>query len=285
MHKILWGDHISIKLLRDVDADLLSKHYDTTPQGDVLLLLDETSDIDKHASNRSSETDVSFPLDESNLIAKTLDKARRGNESYLVLTRKRIPAGTGLGGGTADGAYVLKSLGSMLPPEESLSIGSDFAFLQSSDSIALVSGRGDKVTPLPPLNYTMPLYILIPDEVCNTAEIFKRARELMQQGRMEYRTYSMERAIIELAQFDKYRPHNSLESCIDNEVVKSLLSTLADNLGQHQYGMSGSGSACFAIGVDDIDVLRVREVFGRPLKIVKTRLMQPGDTPCEFSYL
>nr|AXN57305.1 4-diphosphocytidyl-2C-methyl-D-erythritol kinase [Babesia orientalis] len=245
-----------------------------------------------------NDRSAQFPFGDANLIAKALKKARRNNERYMVLTRKRVLPGSGLGGGTADGAFVIKALSTALDPTESLEMGSDHPFLQSDSEytdpiyvytvtvdLAVVSGRGEEITPLAPLDYNGLLYILIPDEHVSTAEVFKRARELIHKGEMKLFHFDKEKIISLLKSFNRFKPYNALEACVQNEGVKSLLQSLRQNLGSNQYGMSGSGSACFAIGVNDADVIRVRHDYGRPLMIVKTRIKQPGNNHSIFSYL
>ena len=68
--------------------------------------------------------------------------------------RKRIPVGSGLGGGSSDAAAVLRALGRLLRIEDALLhavaavIGSDVPFLLDG-AIAEVRGRGEEVRPLP----------------------------------------------------------------------------------------------------------------------------------------
>lgn len=72
---------------------------------------------------------------------------------------KRIPAGGGLGGGSADAGAVLRLLNAMaptpLPPDTlasiALGLGADVPFLATSAPLALAWGRGERLLPVPSL--------------------------------------------------------------------------------------------------------------------------------------
>lgn len=76
----------------------------------------------------------------------------------ITLT-KRIPAGAGLGGGSSDAGATLRTLnrmwGSPLTRERLLEVagvlGSDVPFFACDAAYALATGRGEVLTPLPPL--------------------------------------------------------------------------------------------------------------------------------------
>ena len=84
---------------------------------------------------------------------------------------KRIPAGGGLGGGSSDAAATLRCLdalfGQPLGPsaltEIAKGLGSDIPFFLCSSPLALGCGRGDELTPLPPLP-AKPVILVVPDE-------------------------------------------------------------------------------------------------------------------------
>lgn len=91
---------------------------------------------DLHATHRKTDqafkTPVSFPFDDSNIISRALKMVTKDDQKYLVLTRKRVLPGSGLGGGSADAAFILKNLGDDIKPRKYLSLGSDVSFLASN---------------------------------------------------------------------------------------------------------------------------------------------------------
>ncbi len=75
----------------------------------------------------------------------------------FVHVRKRIPVAAGLGGGSSDAGAVLRALATMWQhPDVDLvalaaTLGSDVPFFASGARFALVTGRGERVDPLPGL--------------------------------------------------------------------------------------------------------------------------------------
>lgn len=95
--------------------------------------------------------DAGVPADATNLVARAL--AAVGREAEVVV-QKRIPAGAGLGGGSADAAAVLRwaGLGGRAVHEPALALaarlGADVPFCLVGGR-ALVGGVGEIVEPLP----------------------------------------------------------------------------------------------------------------------------------------
>lgn len=82
--------------------------------------------------------------------------AATGHEAAAFIDiRKRVPVAAGLGGGSSDAAAVLRGLASIWRRDDvdlvrvAATIGSDVPFFASGAPLALVSGRGDRVEPLP----------------------------------------------------------------------------------------------------------------------------------------
>jgi 4-diphosphocytidyl-2-C-methyl-D-erythritol kinase len=97
---------------------------------------------------------------------------------------KRIPAGGGLGGGSADAAATLRALNKLaptpLPPATLLtiagSLGADVPFLTSQAVMAIAWNRGDRMLPLDPMPQRH-VVLVIPDFGINTAEAYRRFDE------------------------------------------------------------------------------------------------------------
>ena len=100
-----------------------------------------------------------------NLVVRALSLAGR---RARVTVHKRIPAGAGLGGGSADAAAVLRWAG-FTDPVRAASIGADVAFCLTGGR-ARVRGIGEIVEPLPYVReqYTL---LLVPRS-CNTAAVY-----------------------------------------------------------------------------------------------------------------
>jgi len=100
-----------------------------------------------------------------------VDRALRsvGREAAVRL-HKRIPAGAGLGGGSADAAAVLR-WGGWTDVVGAASLGADVAFCLVGGR-ARVTGIGEVVEPLPYVRRTVTL--LTPDVHCSTPEVYRR---------------------------------------------------------------------------------------------------------------
>ena len=111
---------------------------------------------------------------------------RRG---VRIAIEKRIPAGAGLGGGSADAAAVLNGLNALwdlhLPKRElceiAARVGSDVPALTLGGAV-LMEGRGEKVTPLAATDSArLPdpsaIVIFTPDIFASTSAVYREFRE------------------------------------------------------------------------------------------------------------
>jgi 4-diphosphocytidyl-2-C-methyl-D-erythritol kinase len=105
------------------------------------------------------------PVDGGNLVCKALQAVGR---TALVRLQKRIPAGAGLGGGSADAAAALRWAGST-DLGLAASLGADVPFCLVGGR-AMVRGIGEDVEPLPFEARTFTL--LTPPLQCSTAEVY-----------------------------------------------------------------------------------------------------------------
>jgi 4-diphosphocytidyl-2-C-methyl-D-erythritol kinase len=144
---------------------------------------------DELAAERVSEPGVAIAVEgadtgpaEANLAVRAaqavLDATGRRFGVRLTLT-KRIPVGTGLGGGSADAAAALDAVnelaGHAVPRSELLHaaarLGADVPFCLSAAPLALAWGHGERMLRLPPLP-SAPVLLLIPSVVVRTAEAY-----------------------------------------------------------------------------------------------------------------
>ena len=102
---------------------------------------------------------------------------------------KKIPKGSGLGGGSADAGCVLNGIDSMfclgLSSEElnivAKGVGADVAFFVSNAEIAEVKGLGEKISPLHTDNDKDEFEIYTPDIFCNTRAVYKQYRLMIEK--------------------------------------------------------------------------------------------------------
>lgn len=120
---------------------------------------------------------------EKNLCVRAYGAVREacGIGGVKIHLHKIVPMGAGLGGGSADAAYVIKglsdlfSLGLSVAQMESLAagIGSDTAFFVGNRP-ALATGRGEVLSPVELSLRGRRLVIVKPDEFVSTAEAYAR---------------------------------------------------------------------------------------------------------------
>ncbi|WP_437225545.1 4-(cytidine 5'-diphospho)-2-C-methyl-D-erythritol kinase [Planctomicrobium sp. SH661] len=184
-----------------------------------------------------------IPVDDRNLVIKAArllqaeTGARRGADITLW---KRIPSEAGLGGGSSDAAATLVGLNQFwnlqLNPEQlhalAARLGSDVNFFLDSQAAALCTGRGEKIETVP-LPQPFSAVIIKPPSGLSTAKVF-------QQWSRDQVTSStpVQTSVIEN---DLQEPARRLNPEIDQLLARLQRQDVL------KAGMTGSGSACFAI--------------------------------------
>jgi 4-diphosphocytidyl-2-C-methyl-D-erythritol kinase len=110
--------------------------------------------------------------------ARLLQDFTGSSDGVAISLEKAIPLASGLGGGSSDAAVTLSALneiwGLHLAPENleriAANLGSDISFFLSGGMTALVEGRGEEVTRLPPLPKTWVVLVKPPIEVANKTQ-------------------------------------------------------------------------------------------------------------------
>ena len=129
-------------------------------------------------------TNLSFlPNNEKNLAAaaalKLQERSGRQTGGLAIAIEKRVPVCAGMGGGSSDAAAVLRALNEMLDAGYTsmelaslgMEVGSDVPYCVLGGT-ALAEGRGERLTPLPPLP---PCHVVIckPAFSVSTPELFR----------------------------------------------------------------------------------------------------------------
>jgi 4-diphosphocytidyl-2-C-methyl-D-erythritol kinase len=136
----------------------------------IFLRLDLGDDVRVRATDDGRRTiDVSGPAvppgglgpAHENLAyraAATYADAAGWPAGFAIALEKRIPVGGGLGGGSADAGAVLRVLDALAPAplgttrllDLAVRLGADVPFMTTEYAMALGTGRGDQLVPLPP---------------------------------------------------------------------------------------------------------------------------------------
>lgn len=202
-----------------------------------------------------------------NLIARALKLC--GAPPQSVHLTKRLPVSSGLGGGSANAAAVLR----MFDPDgrvDDVALGADVPVCRLSKT-AMMQGIGERVSPVQGLG-TVPAVLVNPGVPVSTGDIFRLydsrhppsvPRQTARQGCL------LERAI---------SGTNDLEAdaIVKAPDIGTVLAMLRTQFGCDLARMSGSGATCFGLFSDDAAAARAADALSqRGWWAVATRL---GDT-------
>lgn len=151
----------------NLSLDTPFRHQDGEPEWKIVMTAIDLADYVTIKTMPATtkiviETDSGFlPNDQRNLAyqaAKKLQTDFNINQGASITITKKIPVSAGMGGGSSDAAAVLRGLNRLWNlnlsksqlAEIGLQIDSDVPFCVYSQP-ALVTGRGEKITPLGPL--------------------------------------------------------------------------------------------------------------------------------------
>jgi 4-diphosphocytidyl-2-C-methyl-D-erythritol kinase len=155
-----------------LDAEMVSVDLADTlsfSAGDGLEVVDEGAGAGGHGA---------VPADASNLVVRALVLTRRNAHVRLV---KRIPAGAGLGGGSADAAAVLRWAGvtGAAGLAVAAALGSDVPFCWAGEGRARVRGTGQVLEVLPWDQVAgKPYTLLVPPFGVATAAVYRAWDEM-----------------------------------------------------------------------------------------------------------
>lgn len=198
-----------------------------------------------------------IPTDERNLAWKAAElyctTTGKDPDGLEIRIHKRIPAGAGLGGGSADAAAVLRALNRhygeplSLPAlaELGAQVGSDVPFCVLCGT-AMVEGRGDRIRKLP----DMPDCIFVvckPDFSVSTPSLYEKIDGAAIPKRPDNR--AMESALLagDLSRVCE-NVYNVFDPLVTEEHLElNYIKSICNSYGGVAYQMTGSGSAVFTI--------------------------------------
>jgi len=185
--------------------------------------------------------------------ARAFGRAARMTPRVRIELRKRIPMGSGLGGGSSDAAVTLAALdrihGRPLGSERlraiAADLGSDVPFFLTGGT-ALGLGRGEIIRPLRDLKIG-PVIILMPALHLSTADVYRRTDAILTPPRGQTRIYRFSPQEVRGKQVTGFLT-NDLQRAVSalhprlGRLLKELRAT-----GATVAAMSGSGSAVFGL--------------------------------------
>jgi 4-diphosphocytidyl-2-C-methyl-D-erythritol kinase len=238
------------------------------------------------ASSLSVECDDASLNGETNLVWRAAAAlAERGNTEPRahIYIHKRIPVAMGLGGGSSDAATALMVLNQLWGLDLTIedlaqvagTIGSDVAFFLSGGT-ALVTGRGEQVTPLPPLPSVAVILVCPKSTVPNkTASVYSA----LTPG--QYSDGGITRRMTEIllgGHFVRESVAGLLYNVFD-EVASRVFPDLGrvrrqlDELALGRYRLTGAGPGLFGLPSSELDYQRVANAlqpYGAEVYLVVT---------------
>jgi 4-diphosphocytidyl-2-C-methyl-D-erythritol kinase len=212
----------------------------------------EPLELIRSASNSFSQTGIALHIQPDDNICMKAWKLVKADYPALpevsVHLHKCIPAGAGLGGGSADGAFMLKALDKyfrlQIPPEKmmeyALSLGSDCPFfLLNSPCVA--TGRGEQLVPVDLSLSGFSIVIINPGIHVSTATAFSSIVPQVPETDI---------ADIILLAPDSWKNelHNDFEKPVFSMYPEiSAIKTKLYDSGAVYAAMSGSGSTVFGL--------------------------------------
>lgn len=265
-------------LLSPAKVNLYLKVVGKRPDGyhDLVSLVDIISLYDVMHIREAKDGEVTvrddrglLPEGPANTIYRAimLLKERCGRpEGVSVEVEKRIPLGSGLGGGSGNAATVMKGLvdawGLSLTPGElsglGRQVGADVPLFLYGKS-CIMKGVGERITPieLPKIWYV----VVYPGVAISTAEVYRGLRIVLTNDENDDKVSGKFSQVSEVADILE----NDLEAvaasiCPEIKTIKEQLRG-GGALGSL---MSGSGSAVFGIFEDETSARKASEEVGRP---------------------
>ncbi len=200
-----------------------------------------------------------------------LQKTTGCRKGAMVQVIKRIPLVSGLGGDSSDAAAILRGLNTLwelgLPQEKLLELamplGSDVAFFLYGGT-ALVEGRGEIVTPLPPLPHVWVVLMVppVPTLKGKTARLYANLKADSYTGGQ-----ITDRFVVSLTSGSKVTTFN-LFNVFDSVALHSFtgLQKYREQFlkaGAQEIHLAGSGPTLFALVKDKVQVEKIYQQLQR----------------------
>jgi 4-diphosphocytidyl-2-C-methyl-D-erythritol kinase len=179
-------------------------------------------------------------------LLKFLRKQKLISNFYSIIVNKKIPVFGGLGGGTSNAVFILKSLlkkkinKNIFNKLEKL-IGSDFklffhrqGFLDNNKSVKILKKK-----------HKLIFVLLRPNIRCSTQEIYSRVKSYTKKDKFNSHKTNTKKKFINYILNNK----NDLQSIVEKKhpVIKQLLTDISVEKGCYLSRMSGSGSVCYGL--------------------------------------
>ena len=215
--------------------------------------------------------DVGAPRgdDLASRAVRAMAAATDHDAAAFVQIRKRVPVAAGLGGGSSDAGAVLRALAAIWRRTEvdlvavAATVGSDVPFFVRGARVALVSGRGERVDPLPDPD---PMHVVIVRSRArlSTVDVFAalRPEDRGATGSVDAVRHAFAQRSV-TAQLLREHARNDLLA--PAERLCPEIGDARSRAAQRgiELALSGSGPTLFTIADDRRDALRIARILRR----------------------
>ncbi|MGB9677262.1 MAG: 4-(cytidine 5'-diphospho)-2-C-methyl-D-erythritol kinase [Candidatus Ratteibacteria bacterium] len=242
----------------------------------LVSLIDIVSLYDFISLNPSQKTSINFiskwEIPTENTITRLISiLKKRFSFEVDIKIEKRIPPGTGLGGGSSDAAYVLIYLNKIFNfglnikemVEVAKKVGSDVPLFLYGKR-CLIENHGDKVKTCNDFKFYY--LLLIPEFSIKTSDVYNKLDELGDFGNLTYAREKVRILIEKIEEGDIYKIEknmfNRLEKpCFEvNKEIKEVKYEVEKKTGK-KFFLSGSGGVLYSIFKEKEKVKKVKELI------------------------
>lgn len=186
MDKVSYKSPAKINLFLEIKGKRDDGYHEISTWMQTVDLCDDIT-IVKSAQDYSTlrSRDTGIPFGKRNLCIRAFDMVRdnttmKKTDTVEITLDKRIPLGSGLGGGSSNAASVINGLDEIFELkldrdkkiELAATVGSDVPFFLLGGG-AIANGRGEQLEPLPPLPAPLWLVVVKPEFSVSTGEAYK----------------------------------------------------------------------------------------------------------------
>ena len=240
------------------------------------------SKLNKSTDNFVTVDDFSNGSFSYNLATFAIDKLEsvyHFNQKFRILIHKVIPIQAGLGGGSSNAAFAMKSVNTLLKlgatdeelMEYSKSLGCDIPFFIKCVP-ARCQGIGEIVTPIKVKNN---YYVLIvkPEAGCSTREVYATADTL------DLPICNVDNVVKALEEGDDELLAANVSNALQAPAISLVpaIQTIIDELrseGLNIVQVTGSGSAVFALSTDKKELLKVLKKYESKYEVEFARVLK-----------
>jgi 4-diphosphocytidyl-2-C-methyl-D-erythritol kinase len=215
--------------------------------------------------------DVGAPRGEdlASRAVRAMAAATGHDAAAFVQIRKRVPVAAGLGGGSSDAGAVIRALATIWRRDDvdlvavAATVGSDVPFFVRDARVALVSGRGERVDPLPD-PHPMHVVIVRSRARLSTAEVFAALRH-EDRGAIVSVDVVRDAFARRTVTPQLLREHARNDLLAPAERLCPEIGDARSRAAQRgiQLALSGSGPTLFMVADDRRDALRITRILRR----------------------